>query len=123
MRNSSSIATSRSVRPTRPASSVSRKRLVGEPCRGADAVDLAGVLDRPQTLDNARARDELPLLAEQLGQARVLLDGEARVVEPQALARAVSADEVSTPTTPSSMSPATISRSNASGTCAADWVA
>ena len=89
MRSSSSIATSRSVRPTRPASSVSRKRLVGQPGRGADAVDLTGVLDRAQPLDGARARDELPLLAEQLDQARVLLDGEARVVEPQTSAAAL----------------------------------
>ena len=61
--------------------------LVGQPGRGADAVDLTGVLDRPQPLDRAGAGNELPLRAEQLDQARVLLDGEACVVEAQTPAR------------------------------------
>ncbi len=43
------------------------QRLVGQPAGGADAVDLTGVLDRAQSLDETRAGDELPLLAEQLG--------------------------------------------------------
>ena len=63
------------------------QRLVGKFGSRADAIYLPGVLDRAQTLDETRAGNELPPLAKQLGQARVLLDGEARVVESQALAR------------------------------------
>ncbi len=58
-----------------------RERLVGERCRGPDRGDLPFVLDLAQPLHRARARNELPAGREQLAQARVLLDGERRVVE------------------------------------------
>ena len=57
------------------------QRLVGELARGADACDLSGVLDLAQPLDGAGARDELPALAEQLGELPVLLDRQAGLVE------------------------------------------
>ncbi len=88
MRSSSSIATSRSVRPDDAGFEHAPQRLVGELGGRADAGDLPGVLDRPQPLDGAGARDELPLRTEQLAQARVLLDGDARLVEAQAPAAA-----------------------------------
>ena len=69
MRSSSSIATSRSVRPARPASS-SPEGLVGELAGGADACDLARVLDGAQPRDHAVAGDRSPSVGEQLLQAR-----------------------------------------------------
>ncbi len=57
------------------------QRLVGQLGGGADAGDLASVLDRAQALDGARAGNELPCGGEQLAQMGVLGDREARVVE------------------------------------------
>jgi hypothetical protein len=73
MRNSSSIATSRSVRPTTPVSRTPRS--------ASSPSSLAGFLDGPQPLDDARAGDELPGLRKQLQELAVPGDAESRVVE------------------------------------------
>ena len=84
MRSSSSIATSRSLRPTTPASSVSRNASsASRDAARMRSISPASLTARSPSTSPAQG-DELPSLAEQLAQARVLLDGEARVVEPQA---------------------------------------
>ena len=81
MRSSSSIATSRSVRPTRPPSSTSASASSASRAAARMRGDLLLVLHLAQTLHHARARHELPAWPEQLAQTRVLLDRERRVVE------------------------------------------
>ena len=56
--------------------------LVGELRGGADELDLGLVLDRAQGLDDAAGGDELDVaLGDELGELRVLADGQVAVVE------------------------------------------
>ena len=57
------------------------QRLVGELAGGTDARDLARFLDLALPLHRAGAGHELPALAQQLAEAPVRLDGNARVIE------------------------------------------
>ena len=65
------------------------QRLVGELARSADARDLAGVLDRTQPLQGLGAGHQLPALAQELAQARVLCHREALLVEAQSPVRSL----------------------------------
>ena len=57
------------------------ERLVGEPGGGADAVELAGVLDHAQLLDEPGGGDELDALSREPGELGVVLDAQVGVVE------------------------------------------
>jgi hypothetical protein len=60
------------------------QRRVGQLRRGADPGDLLGRLDQPQLLDDPARRDQLDPVADELGQARVLADGEVVVLDAEA---------------------------------------
>ena len=72
----------RPLRPSDEAPAHGRlERGVGERRGRADRLQLAGVLDRPQILDETAGRDQLGL-GQQLGEPSALLDRDVGVVEP-----------------------------------------
>ena len=93
------------------------ERVVGQLRGGADRVELGGVLDRAQLLDDAAGGGELDAVGDELGEPRVLLDATCG----RRRSRAAAGVAGSRSAARSSRSWA-ISRSHASSTCSADWV-
>ena len=84
--NSSASANSRSVDAVGEPRQQRLERVVGDRARGADAIDLAGVLHPAQLLDQ-RARGHELDAGERVGELALLRPGDAVVLEAEPRAR------------------------------------